>query len=436
MLTRILDLTLKSSLPTDLGRVVQIKLSRRAWKLGSALLDHVQTRTIQTCEKITSVHKKAWQEAQKRDAERSTQIDVSTLEKDMALKLRNCRPHLDAAMLFSSQDTQTSNAKLPQFARWIHIQEDGLPSMEDVPTDEIIYVLAEVEQWVARSLPSWVNQILQSPNSTHCQSVCALTGQYVRTALSTYSANPEQMSEMLLVVGVLWFAIDKICVTLTPLLAEYPPPVEKDIFYPLLLPHRAQMVRLEKLERYIRHRSMEAKSKNASVFFDPSQSASLCFAVQYYDSSPVHQNLNRRIEVGAERARFKRENEWQRKKNEYDDLTVKASGLDCNEKLDHYGYMRHDDGNCRKCDIDGQISRLSIDIYEWPLPKDDNFRKLAVFELDCPVAFASWRNVSWLLIHDLARRGKPGRDVEVTLPTYLVRFLCPLDLWKRVSTRH
>ena len=46
---------------------------------------------------------------------------------------------------------------------------------------------------------------------------------------------------------------------------------------------------------------------------------------------------------------------------------------------------------------------MTIDIYEWPLPENEVQCRAAVFELDCPSAFAAWRKLTWIIIQDLGR---------------------------------
>ena len=385
MLSELLNLASESGLPVDLCRVIQIKLARRVWKLKTNISDHVQVQALETSRACSDKHYQVWQKVQKQDAERCTQIDLSTLKQDVVLTLTNCKKRLDAAVAPENGATQPLTTHLSQFSQWMSIGAHDVPCMKNVTSGEIIYSLAEVEVWVAQSLPGWVQSVVQSPRSEQCQIISELAKEYKDRAMSVYHGDSEQMSLMLLVMGELWSALDKICVAMIPLLAEYPPGISSKVFYPLLLPKKEQMMRLEQLERYLQARHTEADSNSASVFADVSAAGASCFAIRYYEHSNRHQALHQRIVEAANVRKLEKSDEWRQKQERYEQLTQEVAALECSTRINYQGDEEHDNNKCQKCSLIRKSSQLSIDIFEWPLPRDEKIRRLVVFELDCPI---------------------------------------------------
>ena len=61
--------------------------------------------------------------------------------------------------------------------------------------------------------------------------------------------------------------------------------------------------------------------------------------------------------------------------------------------------------HCVKCDAELAANRMSIEIWEDPLPEDALEAKCVVFELSCEAAFAAYRETTWSIIGGLARSG-------------------------------
>ena len=48
-----------------------------------------------------------------------------------------------------------------------------------------------------------------------------------------------------------------------------------------------------------------------------------------------------------------------------------------------------------------QAKGLKISVYEWPLPSSTSAAKAVVFELNCPMEFAEWRETTFMILHDM-----------------------------------
>ena len=261
-------------------------------------------------------------------------------------------------------------------------------------------MLAEFENWVAVSLPSWVAKVnTRSPAPEDCEALANQGASYWRTTEASYIGAPEQVSIMLLTIAELWYAIDRLAIHLFPLLKWYSPEVPVDYFYPLLLPKSHHMQRLHHVEQYIQSRHSHAARRKASIFSDP---GSRSFAAAYYATSASHKALRARIEAEASTRRAAKKTKWEEASQKHRQLISEADKLECATITNRYGRREHST-SCAKCLLKIQANAMSISKYEWPLPTDEYSCISAVFELDCPTGFVAWRNFTWILTHEIGR---------------------------------
>ena len=105
--------------------------------------------------------------------------------------------------------------------------------------------------------------------------------------------------------------------------------------------------------------------------------------------------LRRTIEVDALRKMKKKRKEWQELDNEYQRLSKYVESSTCISFVDEddsYGRAEHNAFGCPRCRSMNKVSRLQIQVFEDPLPKEDYLAKVIVFELVCPEDFAKYRN--------------------------------------------
>lgn len=419
-LAAILGLVWQHSPDVELLKIIQMKMARRAAKLGKNIFAFVQEKALAISEEVTRFSENTWVGLQGQDASRETKINVATVKDDIALTMSHCRPALNAALLEFRSD-HNGRISIPLSSNeWITSSEDGFPVVQttSVPGEKI-YALAEFEQWIWQSLPCWLENALSHPDAKQCTTIAASAKDYIKIASEVYDSCSEQQSLMLLAIGELWRALDVIAGYLLPLLHKYPPGITTGHFHPLLLPKRAQMQRLQDLEIYINRRRNNAIFPGLKIFVDPSASEIDCFASKYYEQSSHHQNLRQEILADAADRRSEKEREWQHGTSRYDELNKEfVSIVKCETQVNQYGSEEHK-MTCRKCELKRLMSQMTITVFEWPLPSNETLLRVVIFELSCPETFAAWRNLTWMFSHDMGRpRETLGKEPHDYLSTY------------------
>ncbi|KAJ5136400.1 hypothetical protein N7448_004954 [Penicillium atrosanguineum] len=110
--------------------------------------------------------------------------------------------------------------------------------------------------------------------------------------------------------------------------------------------------------------------------------------------------------------------EWTKKSQQHEELLRQAAQTPHQWEVDVHGIEYHP-GSCQCCSIENHAKNISIDVYEWPLPKSEEILKTVIFELDCPHWFLKWRDVTWHLIHDFGRvQIEQGPNMQQNLLSY------------------
>lgn len=417
LITGIASQASAAELPDDLCHVIVAKVARRASKIGPKILGFVQDRALSVCRFVNSNQKSIWKAVCDKDSKRPTTVDGSNLERDTCLTLDTSRRFLDAILVNDQGMHGTQSSFEPNCYPWLGLHRE-LPSLDGLSSvkEENVYVLAEFEAWVSDCLPTWRQQRLAALDSETCMELAGLATKYRDAALQLYPEAPEQVSTMILVIAELWQTLDMLASSQMPLLSDFPPGVAPNLFGPLLLSKQTQMQRLREVEIHIATRQRQAKPNNPSIFSDPAKNS---FAVQFYASSTHHQALRARIEGDATVEQSQKEAEWRASSDKFEQLKQDAKRRSCEKTNDEYGTLCHDEYKCQKCLINRQAEAMTIEIYEWPLPDDESSCISAVVELDCPTDLAAWRNLTWMLIHDLGRHAKvAGDSPSAKLSTY------------------
>ena len=407
-LARLLNRTAELDVAIDVCKVLQMKIARRAVKMGASIVPFVQEAAHAHTEEAAKRQSKVWQELLEKDTERQAEIDISTLEQDTGLTLLNSRAALDTALREVEHGAKWHVTIPTDYRQWITFKSDGFPYVNEAieSRPEKIYALSEYEHWIDQSLSGWLEAALLQPTAMHCTSIFESAEGYKKLALGLYSASPERLSVMLLSLGDLWYALDRIAGSLMPLLHSYSPEIHSSIFDVLLLPKLAQMQPLQRLQSHIKARHQGSQFSASPIVADPPGNDRNCFTYKYFDQSADHRILRRTILAEANTHREEKQREWQQKTDQYNALTREMNSLGCSNAVNYYGDTVHD-ANCRKCDLKRQIGSLVITVFEWPLPENETQSRLAVINLRCPEAFAAWQNLTWVLVHDLGR----GSDV-------------------------
>lgn len=395
-----------AALPAEVCHVIVAKIARRASKLGSYMQNFVRDRALKVCGALNAEERRKWKIRCDKDGNRPTTIDKDDFECDTVLSLDNSKEHINAILGKDEDIAQVQLPFEPQCQPWPKVTL-GLPSLEVMPSthEETVYALAEFEEWISNHLDVWTKQRLVEPHPRDCMALAKVATTYRDVAQPIYHKVPEQSSSMLLVIAELWHSMDLLAVTLLPLLGDFSPGISLDLFYPLLLPKRAQMQRLWDVELHVQARHTQAKHDNPSIFSDPNEK---CFAVQFFASSRNHQALKRCIEKDASEKRALKETEWKHSNSKYHQMKEEAQMISCQMTVYESGNEGHDSNTCKRCVLNREADAISIDVHEWPLPEHATFSKFAVTELECPVEFAAWRNLTWIILQDLGRKALVG----------------------------
>ncbi|KAI9734261.1 MAG: hypothetical protein M1834_002365 [Cirrosporium novae-zelandiae] len=241
---------------------------------------------------------------------------------------------------------------------------------------------------------------------------------YLDSVAGVYDSNPEQKSIMLLTVMEIWMSIDECAINLFRLIRDYNPGFVPEILDVLQLPHFEDMLRLQKIQNYLKDRNTSCKYSRMTIFSDPTKG---CFAEQFFNESDRLQELYQDIKDVAELAYTRKEQEWQRLSTEYENLIKAIAESSCVFTTDEMPpFLRiHDDRHCTKCFLQRKARRVKIQVHEHPLPSNPIQAKAVVFELGCPKAFTRYRDVTWRILRTLACPKKTnGVEPRVLLRDY------------------
>ncbi|KAI1002778.1 hypothetical protein K3495_g5425 [Podosphaera aphanis] len=258
------------------------------------------------------------------------------------------------------------------------------------------FKLAELESEIERDLDIYRNKPNTS-SQTRCLVVAEKIKHYLKTVGNAYDKNPEQKSRMLLLVLELWIDMDRCAIQCHDLIKEYSSGIPQKITNVLQLSRLKDLERLQQIRSYLKKREYGSTYSSQTIFDQPNKN---CFAVRFYDNSTEDSDLRLslfKIERDALQKRNNKEKEWKEKNEEYARLVAKESSMEhCNPG------MEHNRGRCGKCYQQRVIKRFEIIGHEWPLPADTIILKTVLFELHCPIEFASYRDVTWKILTDLA----------------------------------
>ncbi|EPS41761.1 hypothetical protein H072_4291 [Dactylellina haptotyla CBS 200.50] len=243
---------------------------------------------------------------------------------------------------------------------------------------------------------------------------------YLEAVGNLYNGVPEAFSRCILQILETWVSLDQYAGTLYPLLKDFHPVLTAEMLTSLHIESAQEFIRLQKLDEYLRRRTQESQYKT-SIFADPSKG---CFADQYVaysTESGRFEELRQHIESTAEANRGLKEAEWKTKTAEFEKITQEILAIDCQLQLsdDYPPVQHHDMKRCKKCFLERKARRMRITIHEHPLPESVPQMRAVLFELLCPQAFASYRDVTWKIISTLTLPGlHPASEPRLILQNY------------------
>ena len=402
-----------ADLSNDLLQLIATKISRRLKKLGS-VPDWLSTIAVETCVSLRSTLEKRWMQVQA-PQQLSPPWNPSklNLSGDIQLSLLNSGDYIRGRL--ADHDISPTVTKFDPKHRRRGCLDDFLSYdgafFEEACQAEPHVTLYDVEQAVEEGIDSWVEEVMD--NDEACVKLEILANKYSSSALRTYGKNPKFLSVMLLTLVELWIALDKIAIREIPMLGEYSPEIPTNLLEDLLLSKAANLYRLRIAYQYVSRRHWQ--SHHGSVFF--SSAAADTFAVRYFKGSLHLRLLKSRIEDTAQNEVCEKITELHKANARHSELQRQAARIEHSYYTNWYGNQCHD-RFCRKCDLENEQQRMTIDVHEWPLPADEHWAEVVVFELDCPVSFNAWRTATFHLLVDLCSSSLEPRHPYITLDRY------------------
>lgn len=334
-------------------------------------------------------------------------------EASMRLELPHSQKHLDNVLTWKpSTDTQVKS-----FDPRISKLQDKLSTFV-----EHYAVIAQLEQ-DCESLP--VTSVRS--DTDHCVSIAANINRYMNCIKSLYDGDAEQHSIMILHILSLFVKMDEYACSAYKLLTEYHPGIEPRSLNILILPHAADMQKLSEIQQYLQKRIMACSSfgKVTTILADPGQG---CFAERYFNEGP-HAAILQEL-MATVRDKSKRDQDW--KLTEWEEASARYNDL-CNR----FAFAVCDGTHgCHHCYLKRNKDKVYIEIVEDLLPSDDIEAKVVIFELACPAAFTSYRDVLWRIRFCLGgMRSTAGQKTpSITLPTYQALFPFWQNPWQPGGT--
>ena len=422
--------------------MVGMKVARRAHKLREHIYTPVKAYTEGKLGQLQKAIDDIWSEVNA--CEQGLRIEP--INKDDAskyLSLPRSGKALKDILTRSKIDTVRPLFK-PDFPTRVSLATvDELPDhtiLKNASPGNLIFLLTDIEEWVAVNLNTWLD--LCSGDSTDCVELCELATVYHNRAVHAYSNNVPSSSVMMLTVLELWWALDVLCCRSKPLLLRYSPEIPAAYCDYLLIDKSRDMERIDQLQDYILRRHHPVSDEPRPSMFGSLNDES--FEIISYNESPKFPNIRLSLEKAAEHVR---------KHKQYEDWKKKIETMEHN---DPYGRRRP--VKCDRCREEKEVEEMYIEVCERPLPENEIQLKALVFECECPPSVRSWRDLTWLIVHELGGscsttkkfvkerpnnysllascyEGEPGRIglVSTTKPynrTHLQRQKVPVDLSK------
>jgi hypothetical protein len=234
--------------------------------------------------------------------------------------------------------------------------------------------------------------------------------EYVKLARKKFQNNPEGWCSMILTLLKVWEKLDRKAIDLYPLVKEHKTGIDCSVFESLLVPYGADLKRLHDLQQYITERDEQAKH---DCIYSCDIGAQYSFGVRYFDRTKTMQETLQSIVQDAYQKQEKKKQEIQKQIAKYNEGVRETNRM---SHTCHSTYYR----SCKRCTKQSELSQMEIDVYEWPLPRDTNVQKAAVFELRIPKLLAGLRDLTYLIVGDLLHGNNvnKARKLHTTISKY------------------
>ncbi|RDW72793.1 hypothetical protein BP6252_06700 [Coleophoma cylindrospora] len=313
-------------------------------------------------------------------------------------------PHLDE-LLYQLQRLSTSkiHSSFKPRGNFPSFDPNLLPRVDLLALNSLdqSFSLTAFETWVELHLEGWLNRHINMENT--CVALKDLIKAYHHEARAMYVGNPEALSLMVLTVMDLWVACDKAACRLYRSLKQYDHGIAPSLLWSLLLPLKSQLNRVSNVESYLHSRATQINKKFVSPFREFGHWSS--FAVQYFEQSPLHQQLLTSIEEKAHQQKADKVQELAKLNQAHRELMNRHESACCEYvqvteyDIDGSPYEKtQHSSHCQKCALLRQATSMTISLHEWPVSKESNKAKATIFELTVPLDFGAWRDVTHYML--------------------------------------
>lgn len=323
------------------------------------------------------------------------------LDKYCRFKLLNSDAYISDVLNSSTRKYQTDPCHFPKD---VNIKV-SVPEFI-ISATELYLRSAKIEFEIETLLQQYQSKSYSNEScEVHGQDIAQSLEDYLKKVGESYDDIPEQKSKMLLIVLELWVELDKCTIQSYGLLKNFSPGIPFEITNVLLLSHMADLKRLHRVQKYLIKRQKESGDSTITIFDQPSKN---CFAVQYFNNLPSHSVMKQSLDQIEKDAQEKREDKKKSLLKMSEDYKKKVT----KESVMSHKIIKeiHDRWKCPKCYKKRQINKLKIDVHEWPLPFELIYVKTVIFELHCPKLFSIYRDISWMIIADLALVSMENKD--------------------------
>ncbi len=169
LMAEIASQALSCPLSYDLTHVVLTKVARKIYKLGSTAFAFVQQRALEVGKDIQSVTMGKWQDLQAEDLCRQTTVGMRSFSGDTSLSLDNSKAYIYSVLVHSQDEGAELNQFAPRSPQWLEFS-GSLPCLDSLQgsPDELVFGLAEIENWIKDHLSIWVEEHSTTPRSDDC----------------------------------------------------------------------------------------------------------------------------------------------------------------------------------------------------------------------------------------------------------------------------
>jgi hypothetical protein len=255
---------------------------------------------------------------------------------------------------------------------------------------------------------------------------------YISASASTsYQVGTTERSRVVLSAMWLWMLTDSLICRFMPELTRFRPIFNPHILDCLLIVSKSDLSRLRQIQLHLARRHTDAKSLGtATTIFDHPGAGSFgnrYFRVLYCNSMP--RRMQQEIETTEQDRRQNKESEFVRKDAEHQRMNNELSTLPCQFKFVGERLIpEHNEKHCDKCTLAKKLDSIRIERIEKAFPTHVSEARAIMFEVFCPKAFSTYRDMTWTVAASLGLPNfQPAKKQPLTMVDDYYADLCSLQ---------